>query len=107
MKLRLIEETDYLREGENLVHFSKTFHSPWIVFPKYFKEYSNSKVLSMSLLEGTHLDELLKENPDQSRRDHFGRSDPFLTDPGFLSEVHPDASPQADSYLKLWNSNIL
>ena len=63
MKLRLIEETDYLREGENLVHFSKTFHSPWIVFPKYFKEYSNSKVLSMSLLEGTHLDELLKENP--------------------------------------------
>ena len=73
MKLRLIEETDYLREGENLVHFSKTFHSPWIVFPKYFKEYSNSKVLSMSLLEGTHLDELLKENPDQSRRDSFGQ----------------------------------
>ena len=25
MKLRLIEETDYMREGENLVRFSKTF----------------------------------------------------------------------------------
>ena len=24
----------------------------------------------------------------------------------FLSEVHPDVIPQADSYLKLWNLNI-
>ena len=30
----------------------------------------------------------------------------FLSDPGFLSEVHPDAFPQADSCTKLSNSNI-
>ena len=47
MKLRLIEETDYMREGENLVRFSKTFHSPWIIFPKYLKKYSNSKVIAL------------------------------------------------------------
>lgn len=69
----LLEETDYIHEGEQIELFRHRFGGLDIVIPEWVREYSTDKVLCMSFLEGRHLDEFLKENPSQKQRDHFGQ----------------------------------
>lgn len=69
----LLEETDYLHEGQQIELFRKRFGSMDIVIPEYIEEFSTDKVLCMSYLEGRHLEEFLKEEPDQEERDRFGQ----------------------------------
>jgi predicted unusual protein kinase regulating ubiquinone biosynthesis (AarF/ABC1/UbiB family) len=69
----LLEETDYTREGRYIEYFHNRFKTGDIVIPKWYKELSTGKVLTMSFLEGRHLREFLHMEPTQEERDHFGQ----------------------------------
>lgn len=69
----LLEETDYIQEGNYLDHFQNRFDQDKIQTPVWQQDLSTRKVLTMSFLEGRHLNEFLQENPSQKRRNHFGQ----------------------------------
>ena len=69
----LLEETDYLREGRNIQKFRDIFSSEEIIFPEYKESTSNEQVLTMTFLEGDHLDEMLKKRPNQKIRNSYGQ----------------------------------
>lgn len=69
----LIEETDYIQEGKYIEYFHDRFAGEDIITPRWIKEYSSGKVLTMTFLEGKHLKEFLAENPSQERRNRFGQ----------------------------------
>jgi predicted unusual protein kinase regulating ubiquinone biosynthesis (AarF/ABC1/UbiB family) len=66
-------ETDYEKEAEAL-HIGRALFNEddGIVVPRVFNEFSTRRVLTMELVEGTHIHEFLAENPSQELRDHFG-----------------------------------
>lgn len=71
---RLVEETNYIQELENAV-FSKenTAVLKDIAIPKYYREYSSSKILVMDWLEGIMLQDFIKNEPDQEKRNRIGQ----------------------------------
>jgi predicted unusual protein kinase regulating ubiquinone biosynthesis (AarF/ABC1/UbiB family) len=93
---RLEEETDYVNEAENIAFFAEQYARDGIVTPEPVPEYSTETVLTMTYVEGRHLDAFLDEDPDQATRNHFGQ---LLWD--FLHEqvasnhrtLHADAHP--------------
>jgi len=70
---RLKEETDYLNEADNMAHFAEHHARDGIVTPTPVREYTTETVLTMTYVEGRHLDTLLEDAPDQATRDHFGQ----------------------------------
>ena len=69
----LLEETDYLNEARNIQKFRKKLFSKHIIFPEYKKSTSNEQVLTMTFLDGDHLDQMLKKGPNQKTRDNYGQ----------------------------------
>ncbi len=69
----LMEETDYIQEGNYIDYFHTHFSGGPYKIPQWHRDYSTPKVLTMSFIEGRHLREFLKENPSQDQRDHFGQ----------------------------------
>jgi predicted unusual protein kinase regulating ubiquinone biosynthesis (AarF/ABC1/UbiB family) len=69
----LMEETDYLQEGQYINYFHNRFGNGSIVTPEWVKELSSKKVLTMTFVEGQHLKEFLATNPSQKQRNHFGQ----------------------------------
>jgi predicted unusual protein kinase regulating ubiquinone biosynthesis (AarF/ABC1/UbiB family) len=96
VRARLEEETDYLTEAENIAFFADQYNRDGIVTPRAVAEYTTQTVLTMTYVEGQHLDAFLDEKPEQATRDHFGQ---LLWD--FLHEqvasnhrtLHADAHP--------------
>lgn len=70
---KLLEETDYLLEGKQMGFFSGLFADERIVTPELVPELTTSRVLTMSFLEGVHLDKFLESNPSQEEKNHFGQ----------------------------------
>lgn len=73
VKNTLMEETDYIQEGRYIEHFHDRFSGGKYVTPTWYKELSTQKVLTMSFVEGKHLNEFLKDDPAQNKRNHFGQ----------------------------------
>ena len=69
----LLEETDYIQEGNYIEYFHERFSGDKYKMPIWHKDYSSQKVLTMSFIEGRHLKEFLAEDPSQEQRDHFGQ----------------------------------
>ncbi len=95
VKHTLLEETDYINEGQQIELFRKRFGGLNIVIPEWIEEFSTDKVLCMTYLEGRHLGEFLKEDPDQETRDHFGQLlwDFFHEQIQAKDYVHADTHP--------------
>lgn len=93
---RLVEETDYELEVENSLKISKACADlPNIVFPKYYKELSGPRIITMSWLEGMHLKEFLQTNPSQELRNKIGQAlwDFYNFQQHELRAVHADPHP--------------
>ena len=93
---KLIEETDYDIELDRSVSMSQSCaHLPNLFFPKYYKEYSSKKILTMDWLEGMHLGEFLKTNPSQELRNRIGQAlwDFYEYQIHHLKAVHADPHP--------------
>lgn len=66
-------ETDYRREADNLLLFRKALAPlPWVEVPRVYTRYSTDRVLTMSLLDGMHLDAFLAARPSRKLRDTIG-----------------------------------
>lgn len=93
---KLIEETDYQLEVER---------SQWIAdqcgeldnlfFANYYPEMSSERIITMDWLEGHHLEEFLKTNPDKQTRDKVGQAlwDFYHHQIHNLKTVHADPHP--------------
>jgi len=70
---KLLEETDYLNEGRQMEAYAGLFNSEKFVTPRWIPELSTPRVLTMTFVDGRHLDAFLAENPSQEERNHFGQ----------------------------------
>lgn len=73
VKARLREETDYLNEANNIDHFAEQYAGNQLVIPRPVHDLTSETVLTMTFVEGRHLDTFLDTEPDQATRDHFGQ----------------------------------
>jgi predicted unusual protein kinase regulating ubiquinone biosynthesis (AarF/ABC1/UbiB family) len=70
---QFVKETDYGAEADNIEFFGEKLKPlPWVEVPRVFREYSRDRVLTMSLLEGQHLDAFLATKPPQALRNLIG-----------------------------------
>lgn len=93
---RLIEETDYVLELERSNEIADACaHIDGLVFPKYYSEFSATRVLTMDWLDGQHLNEFLLADPSQEVRDRIGQTlwDFYDFQIHTLRRVHADPHP--------------
>ena len=70
---QIVAETDYQREADNIELFEQRLAPlPFVTVPHLHREYSSDKVLTMSLLQGRHLEAFLAQRPSQKLRDKLG-----------------------------------
>lgn len=95
IKSTLIDETDYIREGKAIDRFHDRFSSDRIITPNWFPDYSTERVLTMTFLDGIHLDEFLSDSPSKGERNHFGQIlwDFFHNQIEDHVEIHADTHP--------------
>ncbi len=95
VRSKLMEETDYEMEGQNLDNYSNYYAHPDFVTPEWIPSYSTKRILTMSYLEGEHAHEFLKRNPDQESRNRYGQLlwDFFHSQVNDRHTVHADTHP--------------
>lgn len=70
---QITSETDYRREADNLALLGHELaFLDFLEIPRLRPELCGDRVLTMSFVEGMHLDELLRTRPAQSLRDRIG-----------------------------------
>lgn len=93
---KLLEETDYNLELENSMQFADACKDvPGVTFPKYLKEYSNERILTMEWIEGQHLSEFIDTNPSQVERNELGQRlwNFYMFQIHELKKLHADPHP--------------
>ncbi|MGY6561449.1 MAG: ABC1 kinase family protein [Luteibaculaceae bacterium] len=94
---KLLEETDYQIEiGQSIELSEACMHIPNLVFPKYYKEYSSKRILTMDWLDGKPLGEFVKKNTiTQEVRNTLGQAiwDFYDYQIHALKKVHADPHP--------------
>ena len=93
---RLLEETDYDLELKRSMDLTqKCSHLKNIKFPTYYPEYSTARIITMDWIEGNHLLEWVKTNPDQASRNKIGQAlwDFYDYQVHGLHAVHADPHP--------------
>ncbi len=91
----LLLETDYIHEGETINRFQKRFSNDSVVTPVWIPEFSTRRVLTMTYIEGEHLGDFLKRNPDQNEKNLYGQLlwDFFHRQVDDNEEIHADTHP--------------
>ena len=70
----LLSETDYRLEGKQIENFSTIYgNDPRVIMPKWLPKLSNERILTMSYINGQHLDVFLKSGPTLDHKNHFGK----------------------------------
>ena len=93
---KLIEETNYTLELEQSIEIAEACnHIPNLKFPKYYKEFSSDKILTMDWMEGLHISEFTKKNNDSSVSNQLGQAlwDFYMFQMHNLKKVHADPHP--------------
>jgi predicted unusual protein kinase regulating ubiquinone biosynthesis (AarF/ABC1/UbiB family) len=92
---KMMEETDYRLEGEQITMFHERYNSVRFAIPEYLPEYSTASVLTMTRISGEHIDEFLARDPGQDERDLYGQLlwDFFHAQINDTRSLHADAHP--------------
>lgn len=93
---KLLEETDYDLELRQSIEMTQLCsHIEHLRFPKYYKEYSSAKILTMEWIDGLHLSEFAKQNTDRALGDRIGQAlwDFYMYQMHALKQVHADPHP--------------
>jgi predicted unusual protein kinase regulating ubiquinone biosynthesis (AarF/ABC1/UbiB family) len=93
---KLLEETDYDLEIASSIEITEAVsHIPNLFFPKYYKELSSKRILTMDWIDGMHMNEFLATNPSQAVRNQVGQTLWDFYDFQFhtLRKVHADPHP--------------
>ena len=96
VETKLIEETDYVLEVEQSQEIANACaHIPNLKFPKYYKDLSSDKIITMDFMEGEHLSEFTKHNEDQNKANKMGQAlwDFYMYQIHKLKKVHADPHP--------------
>jgi predicted unusual protein kinase regulating ubiquinone biosynthesis (AarF/ABC1/UbiB family) len=95
IRLTLLEETDYIKEGESIDRFHHRFANNEVITPEWVSEFSTERVLTMTFIEGVHLDEFLKTDPQQEKKNHYGQLlwNFFHRQVEDHEEIHADTHP--------------
>ncbi|HSF42307.1 MAG TPA: AarF/ABC1/UbiB kinase family protein [Thermoanaerobaculia bacterium] len=92
----LLDEVDYVREAEALEELRGLLaDDERFVLPRVFPERSSRRVLTMELLAGRHLSDLLREDPPQEERDRLATAllGLFFRQTLELGVLHADPHP--------------
>jgi len=93
---KLIEETNYVNEVEQSIAMAEACeHLPNLLFPKYYKELSSDRIITMDWMEGEHLSEFTKHNTNQELSNRLGQAlwDFYMFQMHRLKRVHADPHP--------------
>ena len=95
VKNKLIEETDYVIEGQRIQEFHRLYSRDSIITPEWVQEFSTSSVLSMTWIDGIHQGEFLKMEPSQEEINQYGQRlwDFFHMQINDSFTVHADSHP--------------
>jgi predicted unusual protein kinase regulating ubiquinone biosynthesis (AarF/ABC1/UbiB family) len=96
VETRMMEETDYDLELKRSMELSKkTAHIDNVVFPKYYPEYSSSRILVMDWLEGKPLGEVINKNMPKQVAQDLGQAmwDFYHFQMHELKAIHADPHP--------------
>lgn len=105
---KLIEETDYileLKQSEEMSAACSKIEN--LKFPKYYKELSTEKILTMDWMEGEHLSEFTAKNTDRSKGDKLGQAlwNFYMYQMHKIKAVHAD--PHPGNFLVDKDSNLI
>ncbi len=92
----LLEETDYVREADNIDYFRKGLAAfDFVTVPRVHRELSSDRVLTMSFVEGEKLTDWLKRKPSQALRNLTGKRlcEAYETQLQQMRVVHADQHP--------------
>jgi ribosomal protein L7/L12 len=74
-RARVLDECDYRVEARSQIEIATRYADhPAIVIPAVHEAYSKGRVLTTSLVEGLHLDDVLATEPSQEERDRLGEA---------------------------------
>jgi predicted unusual protein kinase regulating ubiquinone biosynthesis (AarF/ABC1/UbiB family) len=93
---KLLEETDYNLELKQSIEVSQWCQKiAHLRFPKYYKELSSEKILTMEWIDGVHLSEFAVQNHDREKGDQIGQTlwDFYMYQMHHLRQVHADPHP--------------
>lgn len=93
---KLLEETDYKLELKQSREISeKCSHIPNLLFPKYYEELSNEKIITMDWMTGIHISEFAKSNTSKPKANKIGQAlwDFYFYQIHALKAVHADPHP--------------
>jgi predicted unusual protein kinase regulating ubiquinone biosynthesis (AarF/ABC1/UbiB family) len=93
---KLIEETNYNLEIEQSEFVAKACaHIPNLKFPKYYKDWSSDRILTMDYMKGQHLSEFNASNTDVQLSQRIGQTlwDFYMYQIHNLKKVHADPHP--------------
>ena len=93
---KLLEETDYdLEITQSKEMREACAHIDNLLFPNYYEELSNDKIITMDWMHGDHLSEFAKYNSDQDKADRIGQAlwDFYMFQMHELKQVHADPHP--------------
>ncbi len=96
VRLKLIEETDYILEVQQSKEIaSKCAHIPNVVFPKYYSNLSTDRIITMDWMEGEHLSVFAAKNNDAALANQVGQAlwDFYMFQIHHLQKVHADPHP--------------
>ncbi|MFC2109606.1 ABC1 kinase family protein [Bacteroidota bacterium] len=93
---KLTEETNYTLEFQQSEEIANACaHIPNLKFPKYYKEFSSQRILTMSWMNGIHLSEYTAKPIDQLTANKIGQAlwDFYMFQIHALKKVHADPHP--------------
>lgn len=93
---KLIEETNYNLEIEQSEFVAKACaHIPNLKFPKYYKDWSSDRILTMDYMKGQHLSEFSVSNTNAQLSQRIGQTlwDFYMYQIHNLKKVHADPHP--------------
>tara|TARA_R100000935_G_scaffold42923_1_gene65186 strand:+ start:2217 stop:3521 length:1305 start_codon:yes stop_codon:yes gene_type:complete len=93
---KLLEETDYVLEVQQSKEITEACaHIPNLIFPKYYEELSNERIITMDWMDGKHLSEVTNYNTDQKKANMLGQAlwDFYMYQMHVLKQVHADPHP--------------
>lgn len=93
---KLLEETDYileLQQSQEVAEKCKNIDN--LLFPKYYPEYSNARIITMDWMDGVQISEFCEKNNDPEIANKVGQTfwDFYMYQLHYLRKVHADPHP--------------
>ena len=92
---KLIEETDYINEGKNLLFFKKHLKLKSVKVPALYEKYNSDIIIATEYIEGLSLDEWIKTNPSIQEKNKIAGIlyEIFIKSLYELKCIHADPNP--------------